>query len=153
MNKVTIECKNITKQYASGDTIVQTLKGVNLTAYEDELIMLMGPSGSGKTTLISIIGGILNQDSGECLVLDKAINSLPEKEKTIFRGKNIGFIFQNFNLVPTLNAIENAAIPLLLNGYERDVAFKEAEELLGKMGLDQQRYRNPDELSGESSKE
>jgi putative ABC transport system ATP-binding protein len=148
MNQITIECKKITKHFGQGETYVPTLKGVDLIAHENETIMIMGPSGSGKTTLISIIGGILNQDSGECLVLNESINSLPEEEKTKFRGKHIGFMFQHFTLVPTLNSVENAAIPLLLQGYSRNDALRESSKLLLSMGLDSQRYRTPNDLSG-----
>jgi len=148
MNQITIIGKNIAKNFKEGDTVVQALKNINLEVQQKEMIMLMGPSGSGKTTLLSIIGGILNQDSGECLVLDKPINSLPNAEKTKFRGGNIGFMFQYFNLVPTLTSIENTAIPLILNGVQRDEAFKKAEELLAEMGLDRQRYQVPSNLSG-----
>lgn len=148
MNQITIECKNITKHFGQGETYVPTLKGIDLVAHENETIMLMGPSGSGKTTLLSIIGGILSQDSGDCLVLNVSLNSLPEKEKTTFRGKNIGFMFQHFTLVPTLNSVENAAIPLLLQGYSRNDALRESSKLLLSMGLDQQRYRTPNGLSG-----
>jgi len=148
MNRVTIECKNIVKTFGPPERAVIALKNATFIAHEREMIMLMGPSGSGKTTLISIIGGILHQDSGECLVLGTALNSLPQAEKTAFRGKNIGFLFQTFNLVPTLNAIENAAIPLLLNGVERAEAFARSAELLGALGLDAQRNRKPADLSG-----
>jgi len=148
MKNITIECKHITKHFGSGPTEVNTLRGIDMVAYEGEMIMLMGPSGSGKTTLISIIGGILQQDSGESLVLNHEINSMPEEEKTIFRGANIGFMFQSFNLVPTLTAIENAAIPLLLNKHTRMQAMDTASQLLLSMGLDQQRYRNPSNISG-----
>lgn len=148
MNKVTIECKKITKSFGQGDIRVETLKGVDLVAHEREMIMLMGPSGSGKTTLISIIGGILQQDSGECLVLGTAINSLQGEAKTKFRGRSIGFMFQYFSLVPTLNAIENVSIPLMLNGYDRQEIMDRSSTLLQKMGLEAHRYRVPSELSG-----
>jgi putative ABC transport system ATP-binding protein len=148
MKNITIECKQITKHFGSGPTEVKTLRGIDMVAYEGEMIMLMGPSGSGKTTLISIIGGILQQDSGEVLVLNHAINSMTEEEKTVFRGANIGFMFQYFNLVPTLTTIENAAIPLLLNKHTRTQAMGTASQLLLSMGLDQQRYRNPSNISG-----
>lgn len=148
MKRATITCSAVTKVFRSGDTQTTILQGIDFTAYEGEMIMLMGPSGSGKTTLLSIIGGILDQSSGECLVLNTPINALPEEEKTHFRGKNIGFMFQHFNLVPTLNAVENAAIPLLLSGHERKHAFEQAEQLLFACGLDQQRYRKVTYLSG-----
>jgi len=146
--QTTIVCKGITKCYNHTHNAIPTLRGIDLVAHEGELIMLMGPSGSGKTTLISIIGGLLQQDDGECLVLDKPINQLPEEEKTVFRGKNIGFMFQYFTLVPTLNAIENAAIPLILQGMHRKLAMEAAAKLLLALGLEQQRYGVPGQLSG-----
>jgi len=148
MSEITIDCKNITKTFGQGTAEVKVLRGINLTAHENELIMLMGPSGSGKTTLISIIGGLLNQNSGDCTVLGKSINQLSEEEKTKFRGKNIGFLFQYFNLVPTLTAIENAAIPLILNGVNRQQAFEEAAKLLTSVGLEEQLYSTPSNMSG-----
>lgn len=148
MKKITIECKNITKSFKSGSQHFQILHDIDFTAYTNEMIMLMGPSGSGKTTLISIIGGILNADSGQCAVLGKDINALPEQEKTAFRGKNIGFLFQHFTLVPTLNALENAAIPLLCQGVTRAVSFKKAQEVLTAMGLALDINKNPEQLSG-----
>ncbi len=148
INRITISCKNIIKSFGTGTAQTKVLRGVDFIAHENEMVMLMGPSGSGKTTLLSIIGGLLKPDSGECLILDKAINSLSEREKTIFRGKSIGFLFQYFNLVPTLNAIENAAIPLILNGTERNKAFEQASTLLKTVGLDQQRTYVSTQLSG-----
>ncbi|MFA5307230.1 MAG: ABC transporter ATP-binding protein [Candidatus Babeliales bacterium] len=144
----TIECKKITKSFGSWGEDVHVLRSIDLSARANEMIMLMGPSGSGKTTLLSIIGGILHQDSGECLILGKSINDLKEAEKTKFRGKNVGFLFQYFNLVPTLTAIENTAIPLILNGHPRHEAFEKSAALLLKLGLDKQRNYSPKELSG-----
>lgn len=148
MKQITIACKNIKKSFKSGSQLFQILHGIDFTAYSNEMIMLMGPSGSGKTTLISIIGGILNADSGECAVMGKEINALPDQEKTAFRGKNIGFLFQHFTLVPTLNALENAAIPLLCQGITREVSFKKSHEVLTSMGLDLDMDKNPNQLSG-----
>lgn len=148
MKTVTIECKNIKKSFKSGSHIIEILHTINLTAYSNEMIMLMGPSGSGKTTLISIIGGILSADSGECFVLGKQINELPEKERTAFRGHSIGFLFQHFTLVPTLNALENAAIPLLCQSVDRTTAFNRAKKVLQAMGLEHDMHKNPEQLSG-----
>ena len=92
MKSTTIECKNIKKSFQNGDKQIEVLHDINLVTYEQEMIMLMGPSGSGKTTLISIIGGILEQDSGECLVLSQDINRLPRAQQTAFRGNTIGFL-------------------------------------------------------------
>ncbi len=148
MNSITIACKNISKHFNEGAARVDTLKDITFTASENELIMLMGPSGSGKTTLLSILGGILTPSSGTCSILGKDLYVMSEDERTFFRGKYIGFLFQQFNLVPTLNAIENTALPLLIAGMDRQEAFKKAEDYLARFGLEGQRYRIPDELSG-----
>lgn len=144
----TVVCNRVSKYFGEGEYRIWPLKDIDLIAQENEMIMLMGPSGSGKTTLLSIIGGILHQSSGDCLVLGKDINNLPEAERTQFRGKNIGFLFQLFNLVPTLTAVENVALPLILTGADREEAFAQAAEFLTHFGLDRQRYRAPDILSG-----
>lgn len=148
MSNITIQCSHVSKAFGKDSSRIEVLKDINLTTYENELIMIMGPSGSGKSTLISIIAGILHQDSGECLLLDVSINDLVGEEKTRFRAKHIGFIFQTFNLIPTLTAVQNAAMPLLLMGISSDEAFAKSEELLLRFGLDQQRYRFPSSLSG-----
>ncbi len=148
MKHVTIQLNNVKKSFINGENIVHVLKGISFTGYENELIILMGPSGSGKTTLISIIGGILSQDDGECLVLGKDINSLPQKEKTLFRGTNIGFMFQHFMLIPSLTGIENAAIPLLCLKYPRQESLKKSEEFLKDLDLEKECHKYPDQLSG-----
>ena len=144
----TVVCTQLSKSFGEGEHKVWPLKDIDFVAQEEEMIMLMGPSGSGKTTLLSIIGGIAHQTGGECLVLGKPINDLPVEERTLFRGNNIGFLFQHFNLVPTLTAVENAALPLILTGMDREEAFMQAEQFLTEFGLDKQRYRIPDRLSG-----
>lgn len=148
MKQVTIECINITKSFKNGETEIEVLHGIDLTMFENELIMLMGPSGSGKTTLISIIGGILQPDSGTCSLIGQDINALSGEQKTIFRGTNVGFLFQHFTLVPTLTAEENAAIPLLCLGYSRLPSFKKARTLIDSMGLQGQYKKKPQQLSG-----
>lgn len=149
MNDITIECKKIIKRFNTETDANATLRGVDLVAHENELIMLMGPSGSGKTTLLLIIAGLLEQTAGECLILGKPINTMPQREKTTFRGSTMGFIFQNFNLIPTLNAVENVAIPLLINGHSEPEAYTQASEFLTSLGLnEEQQMRTPKELSG-----
>ncbi len=148
MKNPTIQCKNVTKYFGQGRTRFDVLKKVSFSVYERELVLLMGPSGSGKSTLLSIIGGILHQDSGECLVLDTSINDLPHEQKTSFRGEHVGFLFQSFNLIPTISNIENASLPLLLNGSTQENAFKKAEHELEQMGLKEQMFRKPTVLSG-----
>src|SRR5579862_3291304 len=102
MSLITINCENIEKSFTKGKEKIEVLKQVNFQTYENQMVMLMGPSGSGKSTILSIIAGLISQDSGQCLVLGKSINTLPEREKTKFRGKNIGFMFQNVKLIPTI---------------------------------------------------
>src|SRR3990167_863922 len=112
-----VSCRNIKKTFMAGTTRVEALRGVDLEVHMGELVMIVGPSGSGKTTLLTIIAGILSQDEGECLVFEKNLSTMLNGEKTEFRGKNIGFVFQAFNLVPMLTSRENVAIPLLLTGH------------------------------------
>jgi len=144
----TVICTEITKTYGDEDTKVQALKGVNLHASQGELLMLVGPSGCGKTTLISIISGIMHQDSGSCIVYHQELSALSPAELTAYRGKNIGFIFQGFNLIPTLSALENVMIPLILAG-EDPIAIKDkAEYLLQRVGLYARRHAYPSHMSG-----
>lgn len=133
MKQPTIVCDSVSKKFAEqGD--IYSVQNVSFSAYEDELIMLMGPSGSGKTTLISIVGGILTPSSGTCQLLGKDLSALSDDERTTFRGKHVGFMFQQFNLVPTLTALENVAIPLLLNGYSEAEAYAQAAAFLDSLG-------------------
>src|ERR1700688_4844524 len=111
-----VNCRGVTKTYGTGDTRVMALRGIDLDVRPGELLMLVGPSGCGKTTLISIIAAILEQDSGDCDVLGQDLKRMVSSEKTRFRGASIGFVFQSFNLLPALTAVENVAVPLLING-------------------------------------
>jgi len=113
-----------------------------------ELMMLVGPSGCGKTTLISVIAGILDQNSGECELFGENLQHLSGKDKLKFRAKNIGFVFQAFNLLPALNAAENVAIPLIINGMNRHLAERKAIELLTQVGLGERWTSLPSQLSG-----
>jgi putative ABC transport system ATP-binding protein len=148
MMQSTIQCTHISKHFGEGSARIDPLKDISFSTHPAELIMLMGPSGSGKTTLLSILGGILHPSEGNCLILGENLMTMDEAERTRFRGAHIGFIFQQFVLVPTLNAIENTAVPLLLAGKKPTEALSEAEEFLTRFGLDSQRYRRPHELSG-----
>src|SRR6266550_352585 len=116
---VAVHCRNIVKSYGSGSAQVMALRGIDLDVLKGELMMLVGPSGCGKTTLISVIAGILDQDSGDCRVLGQDLLSMSQREKTRYRGQTIGFVFQSFNLLPTLTAAENVSVPLLINGVGR----------------------------------
>lgn len=143
-----VSCKNIFKSFHTAESEVIALNGIDLTIYAGELFMLVGPSGCGKTTLISVMAGILNNDRGECLVYGKNVNQMPERERTAFRGKNIGFVFQAYNLIPTLTAIENAAIPLLVLGESMKKSLECAKEKLEEVGLGSRLNSLPSQLSG-----
>lgn len=143
-----IVCAGITKVYHADGVDTPALRGVDLTVERGELFMLAGPSGCGKTTLISIIAGILNHDGGRCDVLGEDIAKLSDAERTAFRGNNIGFVFQSYNLIPTITARENVAVPLLINGVPRHDALARADHALTLVAMEEKRMRYPRELSG-----
>jgi putative ABC transport system ATP-binding protein len=145
---ITVHCKEIKKSYGDEETLVHALRGISFEASQGELLMLVGPSGCGKTTLLSIISGILRADSGECTILGQNLAHFKDDPLTIFRGENIGFIFQNFNLIPTLTAIENVSIPLVLSGMNKWDALKEAASLLARVGLKERAHALPIHMSG-----
>ena len=131
-----VVCVDITKTYGQGNTAVQALRGVNLEVRNGELLMLVGPSGCGKTTLISVIAGVLARDGGECFILGRDYHTMSAGETTRFRGQNVGFVFQALNLIPALTAAENVAIPLVINGINRQTAVARAREMLENVGFD-----------------
>ena len=143
-----VKCEDVVKTYGDGSSKVMALRGVDLEVRRGELMMLVGPSGCGKTTLISVIAGILDQTSGSCHVFGQNINAMPQKQRTRFRGENIGFVFQAFNLLPTLTAAENVSIPLLINGVPRSRAIVQAKEQLDRVGLSEKFNAVPAQLSG-----
>ncbi len=143
-----IRCRGVTKTFGTGDARVQALRGVDLDVRQGELLMLVGPSGCGKTTLISVMAGILDADGGEVTALGADLRALSSGALTRWRGPRIGFVFQAFNLVPTLSLAENVAIPLLLRGVPRATALAKAGELLDIMGLGARRAAAPLDLSG-----
>ena len=131
-----------------GDAQTQALRGIDLDICYGELLMLVGPSGSGKTTLLSIIAGILDQDEGQCVVLDRDFQSMSANERAHFRGRSVGFVFQAFNLLPSLTAAENVAIPLVINGIPRKKAAAQAYGMLDAFGLGGRAAALPMQLSG-----
>lgn len=143
-----IECKKLTKSFGKGEFKVDVLKEVDLKVWEKEFLMLVGPSGCGKTTLISIIAGILPFDSGKCHIDDNDYNKMRHKEMLQFRAKNIGFVFQSYNLIPTLTIAENTAIPLIIGGERRRHAIDKAVMMLDTVGLGDKGHLNPGILSG-----
>ncbi|HRI89090.1 MAG TPA: ABC transporter ATP-binding protein [Candidatus Hydrogenedentes bacterium] len=147
-SSLAVYCKGVTKTYGKGTAEVMALRGVDLEVKRGELLMLVGPSGCGKTTLISVIAGILNRDGGECAVFGTDFGDMRDHERTAYRGKNIGFVFQAYNLIPALTAAENAAVPLLVNGVKRQRAIDRAKDLLGRVGMQDKVNKPPSELSG-----
>ncbi len=144
-----IRCVGVTRTYGEGNAAVQALRGVDLEVRPGELLMLEGPSGCGKTTLISVLAGLLHRDGGECSVFGHDYDQMSPKETTLFRGGNIGFVFQAFNLIPPLTAAENAATPLLINGMNRRAAVNKASAVLKEMGFDDRMACSlPADLSG-----
>jgi putative ABC transport system ATP-binding protein len=143
-----VYCRGVTKTYGTGDARVMALRGVDLDVRQGELLMLVGPSGCGKTTLLSIISGILDQDSGKCEVLGRDLQRMSQTERARLRGLSIGFVFQLFNLIPALNSVENVAVPLLINGISRNHAEARAREVLEAVGLGARLGALPAQLSG-----
>lgn len=137
---------DLKKYYGSGENQVRALDGVNLSVEEGEFVAVVGTSGSGKSTLLHMLGGLDYATSGSVTVAGKEIFQLKETELTIFRRRNIGFVFQNYNLVPILNVYENIVLPLELDGKRADKKFiREIMELLGIM---EKRNSLPNQLSG-----
>ena len=148
-NGVAVKCHGLKKTYGEGTATVQALRQVDLEIRIGELLMLVGPSGCGKTTLISIIAGILDQSDGDCLVFDQDFKNMRVGDKTRYRGQNIGFVFQAYNLIPALTAAENVAVPLLVHGAKRIQAVERAREVLKHVGFDERMMNSlPTGLSG-----
>lgn len=143
-----VRCSGICKTYGEGDTAVQALRGVDLDVRPGELLMLVGPSGCGKTTLISIIAGILDQTGGDCTLFGEDLSRMKTDERVRYRGRHIGFVFQAFNLIPTLTVAENTAIPLLINGEDREKALARAVQCLEEVGLGDKVDKLPSQISG-----
>jgi putative ABC transport system ATP-binding protein len=147
-HNIAVRCRGVTKTYGAGDASVMALRGVDLDVRRGELLMVVGPSGCGKTTLISVVAAILCQDSGECDVLGRDLKNMDQNERTRFRGESIGYVFQMFNLLPALSALENVSVPLLINRASRQQAQSRAEQALGAVGLGTRRAVLPTQLSG-----
>ncbi len=152
MNRISappgVHCRDLAKDYVTGATKVRALRGVNLDLRPGELTLLVGPSGCGKTTLISILAGTLNATSGEVQVLGLDLAHLSKADKARFRAHNVGFVFQQFNLLPSLTAAENVAVPLLINGQPRQKALAHAREVLAAVALADRCDSLPAQLSG-----
>ena len=143
-----VTCRNLIKDYGSGGAMVHALRGVNMDINPGELTLLVGPSGCGKTTLISILAATLDSTSGELSVLGRDLPHLSNYEKAAFRARNVGFVFQQFNLLPAFTAAENVAVPLVINGSSKRPAVARAIEMLALVGLADRVDSLPSQLSG-----
>lgn len=141
-----LETKNLKKVYGTGETAVHALRGVNLQVEQGEFVAVVGTSGSGKSTLLHMLGGLDRPTSGEVIVDGKPIFSLKDEALTIFRRRKIGFVFQNYNLIPVLNVFENIVLPTQLDGNLPDRDF--AARIIQTLGLESKLYTLPNQLSG-----
>jgi putative ABC transport system ATP-binding protein len=148
MMNIAVKTNTVCKGFGSGESRTEVLKEVNFEARMGELLMLVGPSGCGKTTLLSVIAGTLGTDRGEVEVFDSPLHQMDKRAVTEFRAANIGFIFQQYNLIPTLNCIENVSVPLRIQGRSAAVAEKKAAEMLEIVGLGKRMHHRPNMLSG-----
>lgn len=148
MSTIAISTKNLTKEFQAGEECIPVLKDISVDIRQGELTMLVGPSGCGKTTLISILSGILSPTLGTVLVLNQDITKMKDTPRVLFRRSHIGFIFQQFNLLPALTSAENVAVPLLAAQVPFEVAVKKAEHLLSKIGMEAHCNKRPNQLSG-----
>ncbi|MFN5382571.1 MAG: ABC transporter ATP-binding protein [Alphaproteobacteria bacterium] len=142
-----IAIQNIVKDFPLGDSSITVLHDISIEINRGELTMIVGPSGCGKTTLISIISGILSMTSGDIVIAGNSLKKMSDTEKVLFRRKNIGFIFQQYNLLPALTAAENAAMPLFADNVGDD-AITKAIDILNKIGMENQSKKLPNQLSG-----
>ena len=143
-----VRARGIVKSFGTGDTKVTALNGIDLDIYLGEMLLLVGESGGGKTTLLSAIAGILDIDEGNIDVLGVPLSELPAGKRTTFRGQTMGFVYQQFNLLPTLTAVENVAVPLLIQKIGRTEALRRARVMLDRVGLGDRAEFLPKNLSG-----
>jgi putative ABC transport system ATP-binding protein len=146
-NSIAIATRDLRKRFGNGSG-VEALRGVNFEARLGELTFIVGPSGCGKTTLLSVVTGLLDATAGEVELFGERPGSLSAMEQILFRRKNVGFVFQQYNLLPALTAAENAAVPLIAAGVKRAEALAHAESLLNELGLGDRRDALPRTLSG-----
>ena len=148
MDRNILVLSNISKSYRQGSEYITIFDNFNLTVDKGEFISIVGPSGSGKTTLLNLVGLIDSIDQGEILLNAKIISNQNSNEKSEVRRNNFGFIYQNYNLFDNFSAIENIALPLILIGEAKDVAFEKADELMNIFDISHRKYHFPNSLSG-----
>ena len=143
-----VEATNIHKTYDTGAIKVHALRGIDLRVERGEIVAIMGPSGCGKTTLLNCFSGLDEVDSGRILIDGVELHGLPDDERSDYRARHMGFVFQLYNLLPVLSAVENVEMPLLLSGFAAREARSTAMEMLATVGLEDRGYHLPGELSG-----
>lgn len=143
-----VACRNLIKEFGDGDAKIRVLHSVNVDIPTSELALLVGPSGCGKTTLISIIAGLLFPTQGDVVLFDTPQSQLRGRRLVQFRAKNVGFVFQQYNLLPALTAAENVSVPLLIQGIARPQALERAHAVLEFVGLGNRARQLPSQLSG-----
>jgi putative ABC transport system ATP-binding protein len=147
MNSI-IQLENIQKSYFLGKQELKVLKGITLEIFKNEYVALMGPSGSGKSTLMNILGCLDSPTAGKYILNSKDVSKMPDDDLADVRNKEIGFVFQQFNLLPRLTAAENVALPLIYNGTSKKIRTELSLEMLNRVGLADRSHHKPNELSG-----
>jgi putative ABC transport system ATP-binding protein len=145
---VAVRIRGLSKHFGNGEQRVQALRRIDWDVYPGQMTLIVGPSGCGKTTLLSVIAGILNPDEGEVTIFSSEVTRMSDRKRTSFRAKSIGFVFQQYNLLPALTAAENAAIPLVIAGWSRERAVRRASEVLEMIGMGPKLKSLPGQLSG-----
>lgn len=149
MNSEEIIClKNIQRHYRMGAEIIKAVQDVSLNIYRNEYVALMGPSGSGKSTLMNLIGCLDTPTSGEYVLNSRKVSEMSDSELAEVRNKEIGFVFQTFNLLPRYTALDNVILPLIYSGVSKNDRIRKGEEILEKVGLGDRKTHKPNELSG-----
>lgn len=143
-----LQCENLTKRFAEGRLQVNVLKGIDLAIYPNDLVAIVGASGTGKSTLLHLLGGLDKPTGGQVKLLGTDINLLSERRRSQFRNQNLGFIYQFHHLLPEFNALENVAMPLLIQGLKTSIAEQRAKEILDKVELSHRVQHRIGELSG-----
>ena len=143
-----LQLKNITKDYLSGDQTVHALKGIDIEFRKSEFVSILGPSGCGKTTLLNIIGGLDRYTAGDLIINGKSTKKFKDKDWDAYRNYSVGFVFQNYNLIPHQSVLANVELALTLSGVNKKVRREKAIKALEDVGLKEQIHKRPNQLSG-----
>ena len=143
-----LELKNIHKSFGSGDNRTEVLRGISCGVEQGDICVLLGPSGSGKSTLLNIIGGIETADEGSIIIDGETVENMNDKQLSLYRRKHLGYVFQSYNLIPNLTALENVELPLIYRGVSKSVREELSVEALKKVGLEHRMDHKPSEMSG-----